>query len=87
MTPSDLPEFVLVEGLWVDRKIPNVQIARPNFFSRAFRKKIRENVNYYNNELLKLKRLNAHMTAKLHFCLCQSKMEGVTENGKMLVGT
>ena len=22
MTPSDLPEFFLVEGLWIDRRIP-----------------------------------------------------------------
>ena len=32
MTPSDLPEFGLVKGLWVDRKIPNFQIPRPNGF-------------------------------------------------------
>ena len=39
MTPSDLPEFFLVDGLWIDRRIPNVHVPRPNgLFSRAFRK-------------------------------------------------
>ena len=39
MTPSDLPEFFLVEGLWIDRRIPNCQVPRANgFFSREFRK-------------------------------------------------
>ena len=39
MTPSDLPEIFLVEGLWIDRRIPNVQVPRPNgYFPRAFRK-------------------------------------------------
>ena len=33
-------KFFLVEGIWVDRKIPNLQVPRPNgFFSTAFRKK------------------------------------------------
>ena len=39
MTPSDLHEIFLVEGLGVDRRIPNVQVPRPNgVFSRAIRK-------------------------------------------------
>ena len=39
MTISDLPEFFLVEGLWIDRRIPNFQIPRQNgFFCREFRK-------------------------------------------------
>ena len=39
MTPSDLPEIFLGEGLGVDRRIPNFEIPRPNvFFSRAFTK-------------------------------------------------
>ena len=39
MTPSDLPEFFLVDGLWIDRRIPNFHVPRPNgLFSRAFRK-------------------------------------------------
>ena len=39
MTPSNLPEFFLVEGLWLDRRIPTVQVPRPNgFFSGEFRK-------------------------------------------------
>ena len=39
MTPSDLPTILLVEGLLVDRRIPNFQVPRPNgFFPRAFRK-------------------------------------------------
>ena len=38
MIPSDLPEFFFGEGLWMDRRIPNVQVPRPNgFFSREFR--------------------------------------------------
>ena len=32
MTTSDLPEFVLVEGLRVDRRIPNLQVPRSNGF-------------------------------------------------------
>ena len=32
MTPSDLPEFFLVEGIWIDRRIPNCQVPRPNGF-------------------------------------------------------
>ena len=39
MTPSDLSEFFLVEGLWIDRRIPTFQGPRLNgFFSREFRK-------------------------------------------------
>ena len=30
MTPSDLPEFVLVDGLWIDRRIPNCHVPTPN---------------------------------------------------------
>ena len=30
MLPSDLPEFCLVEGIWIDRRIPNCQVPRPN---------------------------------------------------------
>ena len=26
MTPSDFAEFFLVEGLWIDRRIPNWQV-------------------------------------------------------------
>ena len=29
MTPSD---FFLAEGLWIDRRIPNFQVPRPNRF-------------------------------------------------------
>ena len=40
MTPSDLTEFFLVEGLWIDRRIPTCEGPRPNgFFSRKFRRK------------------------------------------------
>ena len=49
MTPSDLPEFFLVEGLWIDRRIPNLQVPRPNgFYSREFRKikNLGRNFNY-----------------------------------------
>ena len=39
MTPSDVHGIFLVEGLRVDRRIPNFQVPRPNgFFSRAIRK-------------------------------------------------
>ena len=39
MTPSDLHDIFLVEGLGVDRRIPNFQVPRPDgFFSRAIRK-------------------------------------------------
>ena len=41
MTPSDLHDIFLVEGLGVDRRIPNFQVPRPNgVFSRAIRKSI-----------------------------------------------
>ena len=37
--PQICPIFFLVEGLWIDRRIPNFQVPRPNgFFSREFRK-------------------------------------------------
>ena len=37
MTPLDLSVILLVEGLWIDRRIPTFQFPRPNgFFSRAF---------------------------------------------------
>ena len=32
MTPSDLPEIFLGEGLGVDRRIPNFQVPRLNGF-------------------------------------------------------
>ena len=32
MTPSDLHEIFLVDGLRVDRRIPNVQVPIPNVF-------------------------------------------------------
>ena len=39
MTPSDLHDIFLVDGLRVDRRIPNFQVPIPNvFFSRAIRK-------------------------------------------------
>ena len=45
MTPSDLPEIFLVEG--IDRRIPNFQVPIPNgVFSRAFRKIMGRNFNY-----------------------------------------
>ena len=51
MTPSDMHEFFLVEGLGVDRtrRIPIFQVPRPNgVFSRAIRKIkfLRRNFNY-----------------------------------------
>ena len=32
MTPSDVPDIFLMEGLWIDRRIPNCQVPRPNGF-------------------------------------------------------
>ncbi len=32
VTPSDLDEILLVEGLWIARKIPNVQVPRRTGF-------------------------------------------------------
>ena len=37
--PLRFGRIFLVEGLWIDRRITNVQVPRPNgFFSRTFRK-------------------------------------------------
>ena len=47
--PQICPKFFLVEGLWLDRRIPNFQFPRPNgFFSREFRKikNLGRNFNY-----------------------------------------
>ena len=72
MTPSDLPEIFLVDGLWMDRRIPNFQVPRLNgFFPRAFRK-----IKFWE-EILIIKKLAfeikisqcTNMTAKLHFLL------------------
>ena len=84
MTPSDLPEIFLVKGLWLDRKIPNFQVRRPNvFFSRAFRRVIffRDTFYLLKNQLFKLKYLNTHMTALLNFVLII--IYDVSSSGKM----
>ena len=68
MTPSDLPDFFLVEGLWVDRKILEYLVPKPDgFFSRAGSRSREPKSDFLKNYLLKLKYLNAPMTAQLHF--------------------
>ena len=66
MTPSDLPNifFVELEGLWVDTKIPNFQVPRPNVFfsTRAFRRIIILGGKFklLKNEVLNLKSQCTH---------------------------
>ena len=52
MTPSDLHDIFLVEGLRVDRRIPHFQVPRPNFFFLEPLKK-----SYFWGDILIIKKI------------------------------
>ena len=67
MTPSDLHQNFLVEGLRVDRRIPNVQVPRPNgFFLEPLEK------SHFWGEILIIKKLAFEIKISQYTYDCQA---------------